>query len=83
MHRQWKWRQAQKDYTDSVQVCRDGIRKAKAQLDLSLARNVNSIRKVSYRHIDQKRKNKENDCFCQSLSILINSLATEVYLCVL
>lgn len=62
---------------DSAQVHRDGIRKAETQLDLNLAKNVNNITKS---YIDQKRKNKEGACFSQSLSIFIDSLATEVYL---
>lgn len=71
MHRQWKWGQTQKDCMDSSPVHRDGIRKAEAQLDLNLARNVNKIRKVSYRYIDQKKKNKGRVCFIQALSISI------------
>ncbi|KAK4828960.1 hypothetical protein QYF61_001581 [Mycteria americana] len=46
MHRQWKqgytsWG----EYRDAVQVCRDGIRKAKAHLELNLARDVKNNKK--------------------------------------
>ena len=42
-YRQWKqghvtW----KEYRDAVWTCRDGTRKAKAQMELNLARDVNN-----------------------------------------
>ena len=42
------------------QMCRDGIRKAKAQMELSLARDAKSNRKRFYRYMAQKRKAKES-----------------------
>lgn len=41
-------------------ACRDGVSKAKAQLDLRLARDVKSNRKSFYCCISSKRLNKEN-----------------------
>jgi len=40
-------------------MCRDEIRKEKAQLELNLASDVNN-NKGSYRYTGQKRKIKEN-----------------------
>ncbi|KAK4821758.1 hypothetical protein QYF61_000819 [Mycteria americana] len=39
---------------------RDGVRKAKAQLELNLARDAKNTKKGFYRYIDQKRKVKES-----------------------
>ncbi|KAK4807182.1 hypothetical protein QYF61_024308 [Mycteria americana] len=37
MHRQWKWGYASwEEYRDAAQMCRDGIKKDKAQLELNL-----------------------------------------------
>ena len=43
-----------------AQICRDGIRKVKAQPGLNLARDVESNKNDFYRYIGQKRKIKEN-----------------------
>lgn len=60
MHRKWKQEHvAWEEYKDGAQICRDGIRKAKEQLELNLARNTNK-KKGLYRYISQKRKTKEN-----------------------
>jgi len=41
MHRQWKQGQVSwEEYRDAAQLCRDGIRKAKAQLELNVARDA-------------------------------------------
>ena len=61
MHRQWKQGHASwEEYRDAARVCRDGIRKAKAQLELNLARDVKNHKKGFYRCVGQKRKTKEN-----------------------
>ncbi|KAK4806903.1 LOW QUALITY PROTEIN: hypothetical protein QYF61_012624 [Mycteria americana] len=61
MHRQWKQGHVSwEEYRDSAWMCRDGIRKAKAQLELNLARDVKNNKKGFYRYIGQKRKIKEN-----------------------
>ena len=41
-------------------MCRDGIRKSKAQMDLSLGGDAKNKRKRFYRYIAQKRKAKES-----------------------
>ena len=41
-------------------MCRDGIRKAKLQLELNLAREPKNNEKVFYRTVSQKRKVKES-----------------------
>ncbi|KAK4830251.1 hypothetical protein QYF61_009318 [Mycteria americana] len=60
LHRQWKqgwvtW----KEYRDTACLCRDGVRKAKAQLELNLARDTNN-KKGFYRYVNQKKKVKES-----------------------
>ena len=47
------------DYRDMAQECREGIRKAKAQLELNLARDVKNNKKGFFRYIGQQRKMKE------------------------
>ncbi|KFR07567.1 hypothetical protein Y956_13278, partial [Nipponia nippon] len=61
LHRQWKkglvsWEEDR----DAVRLCKDGIRKAKAQLEPNLARDAKNNKKGFYRHINQKRKVKES-----------------------
>ena len=41
-------------------MCRDGIRKAKAQMELNLARDVKRNKKGFYRYTGQKRQAKES-----------------------
>ena len=41
MHRQWKQGQVSwEEYRDVAQLCRDGVRKSKVQLELNLARDA-------------------------------------------
>lgn len=41
MHRQWKQGHVARDeYREAVQMCRDGIRKVKAWMELSMARDT-------------------------------------------
>jgi len=40
-------------------LCRGGARKAKAQLELNLARNANNNNKGFYRYVSQKRRSKK------------------------
>lgn len=54
-----KWNEghiSQEEDKDAVQMCRDGITKAKAQLKLNLARNMKTDQKGFYRYAAQKRK---------------------------
>ncbi|KFW72584.1 hypothetical protein AS28_04447, partial [Pygoscelis adeliae] len=60
MHRQWNqgcvsW----EEYRDTPWMCRDGIRKAKAQLEVNLARDVKNNKMTFYKYVGQKRKIKE------------------------
>jgi len=41
-------------------LCRDGVRRATAQLELNLARDAKNNKKVFYRYVSQKRKVKES-----------------------
>jgi len=41
-------------------LCRDEVRRAKAQLELNLARDVEHNKKGFYRYVNQKRKVKES-----------------------
>ncbi|KAK4821784.1 hypothetical protein QYF61_002200 [Mycteria americana] len=50
MHKQWKQgRVSWEEYRDSVWLCRDGVRKAKAWLELNLARDTKKNKKGFYR----------------------------------
>jgi len=61
MYRQWKQGQATwEEYRDAAQFCKDGVRKAKAQLELNLARDTKNNKKGFYRYVSQKRKVKES-----------------------
>jgi len=70
MRRQWKQGQVSwEEYRDSAWLYGDGIRRAKAQLELSLASNAKNKKKGFYRYVRQKRKVKkkhtpldEQDC---------------------
>ena len=46
------------EYRDAVRTCRRRIRKAKAQVELNLARDVKNNKKTFYRYIGQKRQAK-------------------------
>ena len=57
MHRHWKKGQVLwAAYRDATRLYRKGIRKAKAQLELGLARNAKNDKKVIYRYINCQRK---------------------------
>ncbi|KAK4828079.1 hypothetical protein QYF61_023139 [Mycteria americana] len=61
MHRQWNQGHVSwGEYRDPAWLCRDAIRKAKAQLELNLARDAKNNKKGFYRYVGQKRKIKEN-----------------------
>ena len=60
MHRQWKQGQVTwEQYRDAARLCRDGIRKAKDQLEMDLARGAKNNKKGFYRYINQKNKIQE------------------------
>ncbi|KFQ50610.1 hypothetical protein N334_03009, partial [Pelecanus crispus] len=61
LHRQWKQGQVSwEEYREAAWWCREGVRKAKAQLELNLARDVKNNKKGFYRYVNQKRKVKES-----------------------
>lgn len=51
---------AYEEYRVVVCICRDGVRKAKAQLELNLAKDVKNNRTRFFRYIGQKRQVKES-----------------------
>ncbi|KAK4832568.1 hypothetical protein QYF61_024186 [Mycteria americana] len=57
----WKKGQAtQEDYKDVVRLCRDKMRRAKAQLEFNLATAVKDNKKCFYNYISNERRAKEN-----------------------
>ncbi|KFW94610.1 hypothetical protein N336_00311, partial [Phalacrocorax carbo] len=61
LHRQWKQGQVSwEEYSDAAQLCRDGVRRAKAQLQLNLVRDAKNNKKGFYRYMNQKGKVKES-----------------------
>ncbi|KAK4826796.1 hypothetical protein QYF61_011604, partial [Mycteria americana] len=57
----WKKGQAtQEDYKDVVRLCREKIRRAKAQLEFNLATAINDNKKCFYKYISNKRRAREN-----------------------
>ena len=55
------WKQGHvtwEEYRDAIQTCRCGIRKAKAQAELNLVRDVKNNIKTFYRYIGQKKQAK-------------------------
>ena len=60
MHRQWKQGQVPwEEYKEAARLCRDGVRKAKAQLEFNFARDAKKNKKEFYRYLNQKRKVQE------------------------
>ncbi|KFQ02734.1 hypothetical protein N329_11861, partial [Haliaeetus albicilla] len=61
MHRQWRQGQVSwEEYKDDAQLCRDGVRKTKAWMELNLARDAKNNKKGFYSYVSQKRKVKES-----------------------
>ncbi|KAK4818458.1 hypothetical protein QYF61_013664 [Mycteria americana] len=57
VHDLWKKGQAtREDYKDVVRLCREKIRSAKAQLELSLATTIKDNKKCFYKYINNKRR---------------------------
>lgn len=48
------------DYRDIVRVCRNSMRKAKARLELNLAKVVKDNKKGFFKHIKNKKDTREN-----------------------
>jgi len=61
MQRQWKPGQVSgEECSDTAQLYRDGVRKAKVQLELNVASNAKNNKKGFYRYVSQKRKVRES-----------------------
>ena len=61
VHGMWKERQATwEEYSNVVTACRDATRKAKAHLQLNLARDVKNNKKGFFNYISSKRKTRDN-----------------------
>ncbi|GAB0188489.1 mitochondrial enolase superfamily member 1 [Grus japonensis] len=59
-YRRWKQGQiAWEEYREIVRAARDHIRKAKALIELNLARDVKGKKKSFYRYVSDKRKTRE------------------------
>ncbi|GAB0193583.1 mitochondrial enolase superfamily member 1 [Grus japonensis] len=60
-YRGWKQGQvAWEQYRETVRAARNQVKKAKALIELNLARNVKDNKKSFYRYISDKRKTREN-----------------------
>ncbi|GAB0208111.1 mitochondrial enolase superfamily member 1 [Grus japonensis] len=60
-YRMWKKGKATwEEYRDVVRECRDAMRKAKAHLELNVARDVKDNKKGFFKYISSKRKTREN-----------------------
>jgi len=61
VHGMWKEGQTTwEEYRNVVRACRDATRKAKAHLELKLARDVKNNRKGFFNYISSKRKTRDN-----------------------
>ncbi|GAB0206762.1 mitochondrial enolase superfamily member 1 [Grus japonensis] len=57
------WKQVQvawEEYRETVRAARDQVRKAKALIELNLARDVKDNKKSFYRYVSEKRRMREN-----------------------
>ncbi|GAB0209359.1 hypothetical protein GRJ2_003401600 [Grus japonensis] len=60
-YRGWKQGQvAWEEYRETVRAARDQVRKAKALIEISLARDVKGNKKSFYRYVSDKRRTREN-----------------------
>ncbi|GAB0208807.1 mitochondrial enolase superfamily member 1 [Grus japonensis] len=60
-YRGWKQGQvAWEEYRETVRAARDQVRKAKALIELNLARDVKGNKKSFYRYVSDKRRTREN-----------------------
>ncbi|GAB0182068.1 mitochondrial enolase superfamily member 1 [Grus japonensis] len=60
-YRGWKQGQvAWEEYRETVQAAREQVRKAKALIELNLARDVKDNKKSFYRYVSDKRRMREN-----------------------
>ncbi|GAB0181339.1 mitochondrial enolase superfamily member 1 [Grus japonensis] len=60
-YRAWKQGQvAWEEYRETVRAARDQVRKGKALIEISLARDVKDNKKSFYRYVSDKRRTREN-----------------------
>ena len=60
MPRQWEPLQVSwEEYSDAGQLCMDGVRKVKVQMEMNVARDAKCKKQYIYRYVSQKRKAKE------------------------
>ncbi|KFQ11448.1 hypothetical protein N330_00764, partial [Leptosomus discolor] len=59
-YRGWKHRQVAWEYREIVQVVKNQVRKAKALIELNLARDIKANKKNFYRYTGDKRRTREN-----------------------
>ena len=60
-YRGWKQEQvAWEEYREIVWAAKDQVRKAKALIELNLARDIKGNKKSFYRYVGDKRKTREN-----------------------
>ncbi|GAB0176434.1 mitochondrial enolase superfamily member 1 [Grus japonensis] len=60
-YRRWKQGQvAWEEYRETVRAAREQVRKAKALIEISLARDVKDNKKSFYRYVSDKRRTREN-----------------------
>ncbi|GAB0205898.1 mitochondrial enolase superfamily member 1 [Grus japonensis] len=60
-YRGWKQGQvAWEEYRETVHAAREQVRKAKALIEISLARDVKDTKKSFYRYVSDKRRTREN-----------------------
>ncbi|KFV09049.1 hypothetical protein N340_00462, partial [Tauraco erythrolophus] len=60
-YREWKQGQvAWEEYREIVRVTRDQVRKAKALIELNLARDIKGNKKGFYRYVSCKKRSREN-----------------------
>ncbi|KFR07593.1 hypothetical protein N306_10821, partial [Opisthocomus hoazin] len=61
LHRQWKQGQISwEEYREAARLCRDEVKRAKAWLELNLARDAKNNKKGFYGYVSQKKKVKES-----------------------
>jgi len=73
VHGMWKEGQATwEEYRNVVRACRDATRKAKAHLELKLARDVKNNKKGFFKYISCKRKARDN------VGLLLNEVGVPV-----
>ncbi|GAB0205276.1 mitochondrial enolase superfamily member 1 [Grus japonensis] len=73
VYRMWKKGLATwEEYRNVVRVCRDAMRKAKAQLELNLAKDVKDNKKGFFKYLSSKRETREN------VGLLLNEVSALV-----